>query len=381
MNKYSKQLATLFVLVMSAHTTNANDDRHQHNAKELNSAFAIIEQAVNEGEVPGAIAMVAKEGEITRQQPFGVCDIERQRPMQVDTICWLASITKPITVATAMKLVESGQISLDDTVEQYLPEFKNQKAADGNHYPITIRQLMSHSSGIPPRPPVRPREFFEPGWLGRQLREIPPAVAELELEFKPGSQVHYSNAAPYVLGRIVEIRSGKPFQEMVQRSILDPLEMGDTYFALPASKEERIAVVSRRRQGVTDTFFRFDSSWNVKMAMPDGGLFAPPGDVAKFVQMFLVNDGSVLSKQSVGQMLTVQAPGWGLGWSLDDDGSFEHTGSAGTLCWGDPANNVVGVLFFQIQDQQTVQRLRDEFRTAVANAIPQDAGNSSGRGS
>src|SRR4051794_39850858 len=95
-------------------------------ASSLDEAFGIVRDAVAKENVPGAIALVAQHGKIIREEAFGLCDVESQRPMTPATLCWIASITKPVTVAAAMKLVESGKLSLDDAVEDYLPEFKEQ---------------------------------------------------------------------------------------------------------------------------------------------------------------------------------------------------------------------------------------------------------------
>lgn len=337
--------------------------------EKLDKAFDVAKQSVVDGEVPGAIVQIFQNGELVRQEAFGFCDIENQKPMQTDTICWLASITKPITVAATMKLVEDGKLSLDDTVETFLPEFKDQIAEDGKHYSITIRQLMSHSSGIQPSPPSRPRDFFAQSWFGREIREIAPLIAKTKLKFKPGTNLLYSNAAPYVLARILELKTGKPFHQHVQEAVLDPLGMNETYFILPKPKADRYALVYRRSRGTEDVFFRFNSNWDINMTMPDGGLFAPPIDVAKFVQMFLDNDGSVLSQSSVQAMLTEQITGWGLGWEIDNDRLFKHTGSAGTLAWGDPKTGIVGILFFQIQDFDLIPKLREKYMAAVNEAF------------
>lgn len=371
MNKMLSRIIILFcMIVISFNNVIVAEDQISAVIK-LDKAFDVAKQSVADGKVPGAIALIARNGEVVRQEAFGLRDIDNNKPMQTDTICWLASITKPITVAAAMKLVEEGNLSLDDTVETYLPEFKEQVAEDSNHYPITIRQLMSHSSGIQSSPPSRPRDFFSQVWFEREIKEIVPLIAKTKLEFKPGTDLHYSNAAPYVLARIIELQSGKPFHQYVQETILNPLGMDETYFILPQSKADRFALVYRRSRGVEDVFFRYDSNWEITMTMPDGGLFAPPSDVAKFVQMFLDNDGLVLSKTSVDAMLTEQVSGWGLGWELGGDGIFKHTGSAGTLTWGNPKTGVVGLLFYQIQDFKLIPILREKFIVAVNEVYPE----------
>jgi CubicO group peptidase (beta-lactamase class C family) len=340
----------------------------QNNAS-LDAAFRIVEDAVASENLPGAIALVAQHDKILREEAYGVSDIANKTRMTPQTLCWIASITKPVTVAAAMKLVESGQLSLDDPVEKLLPEFAEQRDRDGQHHVITIRQLMSHTSAIQPNPPSRPNLFFEQGWLRRKIAEIPPLVAQTPLQFPPGSKVLYSNAAPYVLARIVELRTGKPFHEHVQKTIFDPAGMNDTYFIVPPSEAARVAVVYRDNRDERVEFCRFDPSWQITMTMPDGGLFSYPREIMKFLQIFLDDNGRILSHQTVRAMLTRQSAGFGLGWALDDDGLFHHFGSSGTLAWADPKTGVIGILFFQVQNPQKVDPLQKRFREAVRAAL------------
>jgi len=340
----------------------------------LDPAFRIVQEAVANENIPGAIALVAQHGKIIREEAFGVSEVENKRPMTPTTLCWIASITKPVTVAAAMKLVESGKLSLDDPVEKFLPEFSEQKNREGRHYEVRLRHLMSHTSGIQPNPPTRPSLFFEAGWMGRRIGEIPPLIARTTLEFPPGSQVHYSNAAPYVLGRIIELRSGRPFGEFVQRMMFDPAGMKDTFFVVPPSEAGRVAVVYRDSRGKNNReerteFCRWEPTWKATMTMPDGGLFSYPREIAKFLQIFLDGGGSVLSRETVGAMRTRQAPGWGLGWALEEDGLFHHFGSSGTSAWADPQSGVVGVLFFQLQNQNKIDPIQARFREAVRGAL------------
>src|SRR6185436_9635836 len=107
----------------------------------------------------------------------------------------------------------------------------------------------------------------------------------------------------------------------------------------------------------------------VTMTLPDGGLFSSPREIAKFLQVFLNDDGKVLSHDSVKAMRTQQAPGWGLGWQLEADGLFSHSGSSGTSAWADPKTGVVGVLFFQLQNSEKINPLQTRFRQAVREAL------------
>src|SRR5262249_21099046 len=140
----------------------------------LDEAFQLVDAAVRRGDVPGAVLLVAHRGKIVREAAFGLCDLENGKPFTPQTLGWIASITNPVTAAAAMKLIEAGQIGLDDPVEKFLPEFAEQKDREGVHRAVTIRQLMSHTSGIQANPPSRPSLFFAQEWLGRSLSEISP---------------------------------------------------------------------------------------------------------------------------------------------------------------------------------------------------------------
>jgi CubicO group peptidase (beta-lactamase class C family) len=334
----------------------------------LDAAFDFVETTVANGEIPGAIALVSKDGKVVREEAYGLADVEQKIPFTPRTICWVASITKPVTVAAAMKLVEEGRLGLDDPVEKYLPEFAELKDKDGRHHAITIRQLMCHTSGIQANPPLRPDFFFAQEFLGRKIGEVAAAIAGTQLQFQPGSKAQYSNAAPYVLARIIELRAGKPFHQHVQQAILDPAGMRNSHFIIPAAEANRTAVVYRDTKQERVDFFRFNPDWKVTMTLPDGGLFSTPRDIARFVQVFLDDDGRVLARSSVKAMREQQTPGWGLGWALGEDGSFHHTGSSGVSAWADPKTGVGGVLFFQLQNPRKVDPLQARFRELVRAA-------------
>ena len=334
----------------------------------LNAAFDLVEAAIEKGEIPGAIALLSKDGKVIREEAYGLADVEQKTSFTPRTICWVASITKPVTVAAAMKLVEQGRLGLDDPVEKHLPEFAEQKDKDGRHYSITVRQLMSHTSGLQANPPLRPDYFFEQEFLGRRIGEVAMALAKTPLQFPPGSKTQYSNAAPYVLARIIELRSGKPFHEHVHQTILEPAGMRDSYFIIPAAKAGRTAVVYRDTKDKRVEFFHFNPNWKVTMTLPDGGLFSTPRDIARFLQVFLDDDETVLARSSVKAMREQQTAGWGLGWALEEKDSFHHSGSSGVSAWADPTTGIVGVLFCQLQNPAKVDPLQSRFRQAVRAA-------------
>jgi len=336
-------------------------------------AFRLVREAVESNEVPGAIALVARDGKVLRHEAYGLRDVENRLPFTTNTLCWIASITKPVTVAAAMTLVDQGKLGLDDPVEKYLPEFRDQTDTDGVHHPFTIRQIMSHTSGLVPNPPTRrsgwpiggPLDDF---WLQQDLAEIVRTIARSPLRFKPGGKFEYSNSALFVLGRVMEVVSGRSYAAYVKQTILEPLGMTDTHYAPPLGAANRVAVIYAQRDGKRETIFRFNPALKISNAAPDGGLFSYPGQLVPFLQMFMNNDGRVLSRAAVREMLKEQPQGWGLGWSLPD-GLFLHEGSSGTLAWGDPKTGVIGLLFLQYRDKNDSDaRLRKQFREAVQSA-------------
>src|SRR5687767_2141018 len=261
-------------------------------AATLDGAFELVRAAVEREEEPGAIALVARNGQIVRHEAYGLRDIENQLPFTTNTLCWIASITKPITVAAAMTLVDAQKLSLDDPIEKYLPEFREQTDTNGAHHLITIRQLMSHTSGLVPNPPTRrsgwpiggPLDDF---WLQQNLPEIVQTIARSQLRFKPGAKFEYSNSALFVLGRVIEVISGKAYAAYVHERILVPLGMNETHFAPPPSAAGYVANIYARRDGKRETIFRPKPALKISNTAPDGGLFSYPAQNLPFLQMFL----------------------------------------------------------------------------------------------
>ncbi len=344
------------------------------------AAFKLIEDAVAKEEIPGAVALVAHRGKIVREAAYGLSDIENHVPFTADTVCWIASVTKPVTTAAVMKLVEEGKLRLDDPVEKYIPEFRAQRDKDGRHHAITIRQLLTHTAGLPGDPPTR-KDVFDPEWRGKTVAETIGPIAQARLLFTPGAKVQYSNTGFYVLGRLIEIAAGRPYADYVKETILDPLGMKDSYYprSLATLEPRRIASVYRQRQGERFLYFRYEPRMATRNDTPDGGLFCTARDLLKFSQMFLDNDGRVLAQDSVRQMLQEQAPGRGLGWAFER-GGFAHGGSSGAYAWGDPNTGLVAVLLIQYNEFRRIPRLHTEFIEAVraaysgqASSLTQDA--------
>lgn len=349
-------LATLPLLAAAA-----QDDK-------LDAAFALVKQAVEKDEIPGAVVWVARNGKVLREEAYGLSDIEAKTPFEKNTLCWIASITKPVTVAAAMTLVDAGKLSLDDPVEKFLPEFKEQKNKEGEHQAILIRHLMTHTSGLQRDSPTR-KSTMGNDWRSQKIEDIAKAVAGTALQSKPGEKFSYSNAGMIVLGRVIEVVAEKPYADCVQEKILDPLGMKDSYFRVPAGEAKRVAKAYSEKKGKRKAYFTFDPDFKVVNTSPAGGLFSTPAEMLKFFQMFLDNDGKVLSKASVDEMLKEQVKGRGLGWALKG-GVFSHTGSSGTYGFADPKSGIVAFLFIQCEDDAgKLDALRAMFFKAVRAAF------------
>ncbi len=337
-------------------------------ARALDAAFGIIERGVAENEFPGAVVLVARNGQVLREAAYGFSDLTQRTRFSADTVCWIASITKPVTAAAVMKLVETGKLALHDPVTKYLPEFGEQVDSNGRKHTITIQQLLTHTSGIVENPPHR-RDIFSPGWHDRTLAEVLPSIAEAELLFTPGTKGQYSNAAYYVLGRLIEVVAQEPYHRFVRRTLLAPLGMNDSAFALemPPQLAERTAVVYRLKDGRRSEFHRFDPAQKMVNGMPDGGLYCTARDLLKFYQQFIDGESRALRNETIRAMLKEHAPNRGLGWSLRH-GGFAHGGSSGAFAWGDPDSGVVGIVLVQDNDFARIQTIRSEFVTAVRAA-------------
>lgn len=337
-----------------------------------NAVSRFVIELVDSGQIPGAVYLVAHGDEILLHEAHGFRDIENKLPMQTNTLCWGASIMKPVTTATAMTLVGAGKLDLDESVEQYLPQFKNQMGPEDRHYPATIRQLMSHSSGLG-NPPSRIKLWphcaaLHPSWLAQDLEDIVDAIAKARLSFVPGAKVVYSNAAPFVLARVCEAVSGQPWGQLVQTRILNPGGMSDTHW-WPRTERDRVACIYlHEKDGSLTNIWRFDPDRvkTLRNMAADGGLFYTVQDYYQFLRRFINKDGQVLSTETVNTMLTEQASGadgtYGLGWKLSN-GTFQHGGSGGTFAFGHPASSTLGVFFFQMRtvDASRREQVRAQF--------------------
>ena len=309
---------------------------------------AVIEQSIEGHEIPGAVLLVAHDGKVIYRKAYGSRSLEPQREaMTMDTIFDIASLTKVVATATSvMKLEELGQIRLNDPIAKYIPEFGLNGKSD-----ITIRQLLTHFSGL------RPDLDLKPAWNGREtaFRMISgekPATA-------PGAEFVYSDINYEMLGFLVEKISGMPLEQYAAANIFDPLEMKKTRYLPPADWITKIAP-TEQVDGVMLRGVVHDPTARMMGGVAGhAGVFSTADDLARFAQAFL-DRKKILSPLAIEKMTTPQQPPWspnlrGLGWDIDSPfssnrgellpvGSFGHTGYTGTSMWIDPYTRTYVIL-------------------------------------
>ncbi len=328
---------------------------------------ARMQRYVDDEKAAGFVTLIARHGHVATLSAVGFQDREKRVPMRTDSMFQIMSMTKPITCTGIMILMEEGRLALVDPVEKYLPEFAGQKLSGGAKPArlVTIRDLMTHTSGVPGG---TPKGYVK---TDHTLAEVVSLGSQQPLEFEPGSKWSYSNMGIATLGRIIEVVSGKPYEQFIAERIFVPLNMKDTHYFLPAEKQGRLAVAYTDKDGKLERFDADPFRTGAKYPAPEGGLYSTASDMARFYQMMLEKgtlDGRrILSAGAVAVMTTVHtgdlkagfAPGmgWGLGWSvvrepagtlrLNSMGSFGHGGAYRTYGWVDPAKDMVQVLMYQ----------------------------------
>jgi len=333
---------------------------------------------VDEGTAAGFVTIVVRHGNVAFLDAVGYQDREVRIPMSKDTIFRIASMTKSFTVAGVMILVDEGRLSLLDPVEQFLPEFKGMKvnpcsaspASTGCETvdagrPITVLDLMTHTSGLPGQGAQGAEPF-------KSLAERVSVGAHIPLLAQPGTKWIYSQIGYAALGRLIEVISGKPYEEFLAERLFQPLGMKDTYFFLPAEKQSRLAAM----YSLDASGKLIRESWppasSVKVPSPEGGAMTTASDMARFYQMLLnkgtLNGKRILSAAAVAAMTTNQtgdmkdvefSPGLGMGLSFgvvkDVSGTFRYQsigtyakgGAYRTFGWGDPAKDMSAIILFQ----------------------------------
>ncbi len=422
MIRISRWLITLLILVVS-HSVVAMDLTKPRKAgfipERLERIDRAIEEDIDAGELPGAVALVARHGKIVYYRAFGNADVASGEAMQTDSIFRIASMTKSVTSVGVMVLYEQGRFRLTDPVSKYLPEFADMRvissmADDGTiaetapaAQPIRIIDLLTHSSGIsyPFIPSGVQKSYADAGLINGVtardlvLKDQMALLARQPLLFEPGTKWMYGLNTD-VLGYLIEVVSGQPLDEFFQQNILGPLGMEDTHFYLPDDKRDRLATLYAHVEGQGLIVSRGDES-EIKMDNPNypvegartyfsggAGLSSTAYDYARFIQM-LLNNGEldrvrVLSRKSVELMRAPRfdydgdsAPDISLGFGVVSDlGKHGELGSIGMYAWGgafntsywiDPEEDLVAVFMSQVRPVST--DITDRFVTLVYQAL------------
>ena len=343
----------------------------------LDQAMQLYRDAVERDELKGAVLMVARRGVIVLHEAVGWRHEAYQLPMERDTLFRMASNTKPVIGTAVLILQEEGRLALDDRAADHLESFDNDRSRD-----ITIRQLLSHSSGLRVGPILYPFEEDEtPTLIG--------AVAKFGAEgpaVEPGTSYSYNNAGYNTVGAIIEVASGMTLEDFLRTRIYEPLGMADTLNHEDETRLSRMATVYRgRRQDDGRVDFRQGFSPGDPPDFPvvraSGGMISTAPDYARFLQMYLNGgryaDAQVLSEDSVaagtkGEIVSGTNTAYGLGWQIATDGAYSHAGSDGTMGWVDPSREIIGIVFTQSPGGINPRR---DFQELVNRAVDRGAAN------
>ncbi|MFN7924257.1 MAG: serine hydrolase domain-containing protein [Bryobacteraceae bacterium] len=337
---------------------------------------------VDKGTVAGTVTLVARRGQVAALDAAGYTDIETRQPMKTDNIFQLHSMTKPIVCIAVMQLAEDGKLALVDPVEKYLPEFRGQMMIDRRNEDgsivlkkpsraITLRDLMTHTAGMPLNPPPGIGELH--GALHRSLADVVAIESQQPLLFEPGSKWSYSNTGIASLARVIEVVSGVAYEKYLEDRIFKPLGMHDTHTYPPAEKHHRMPTAYILKDGkpvkyTADPLGEGAMKFRVgaKYPLPEGGLYSTASDLFLLYQAMLnggsLNGTRILSKASVDVMTRVHTGnlaaggpgmGYGLGWAVVRDntgtltmlspGTYGHGGRYGTYCFIDPKREMIGI--------------------------------------
>jgi CubicO group peptidase (beta-lactamase class C family) len=359
--------------------------------------------AVKNGDVPGIVSLVARNGKIVLWKAYGMADNQSGKVLKRDDIFRIASQSKAITSTAVMMLWEEGKFQLDDPISKYIPEFKNQQVLKSFKYAdttwtgepvkkeITIRNLLTHTSGIGygvidgdeqfkmiyKKAGVTDLFTTEKITIAESVKKL----AKLPLHHNPGEKFTYSEGLD-VLGYFIEVVSGMPFDQFLKTRIFDPLGMNDTRFYQPEEKAGRLVAVQQKVKGNWEKYpvTFYDTDYPIKGAKSffsgGAGLSSTAKDYTTFLQMYL-NGGeyngvrilshttiqSILSNQT-GEMWGTPDKYFGLAFSvvtkkggekggLTSEGTFEWGGYFNTQYFADPKENVIGILMKQTQGSVT----------------------------
>lgn len=374
----------------------------------------LMQRQIDAGMFAGAVTLVARNSRLAMLTAQGVMDLEAKTPMRTDAVFRIMSMTKPVIAVSVLMLAEEGKLRLTDPIGQYIPALQTLTVAVPNtegfsppspaftatapqpgrivaaQRPIMIRDLLSHTSGLMSAGASSTYPFTV--GAGETLAQVLPRLANIPLDFQPGTRWAYSPQYGFdVLARIVEVASGMPLDRFVEQRIAGPLGMKDTSFYRDGLQARRPTLYQRVNGALQKVA---DQPWvNGVYFSGGGGLSSTAEDYLRFALM-LANGGEldgarILSRRSVETMTSVFAPdtlpgrnageGFGLGVRVVTDpaarntwlsqGSFGWSGAYNTHFFIDPKEKVIAIFMTQVTFLDTRGQLRDDFETAVMQAV------------
>ena len=390
-------LAALLMLPRAARAADLDEAK-------LARIWPALQQFVDKHIIAGAVTVVGTNKGIVQLEAIGSLHLDAKEPMPKDALFRIASMTKPITAVGIMILADKGKLSVDDPVEKHLPEFKGQMLVEKRTAerltlkkpvrPITLRDLLTHTSGLPGYPPGLGNLYRK---RDRSLAEAILALSQRPLEFEPGSRWSYCNSGIDTLGRVIEVVSGQSYEDFLAQRIFEPLGMKDTTFRPSKEQLKRLAGLYNVKDGklVAMPGSLIGPSAGARHPIPAGGLYSTGADQARFYRMML-NSGSldgkrILTEASVKTMTQAQTaelkagftPGMahGLGFAVVrhpegvtgmlSPGTFGHGGAFGTQAWADPKRGLFMVLLIQRTGLRNsdASDMRREFQRLAVDAI------------
>ena len=351
-------------------------------AERLARIRPVLQDYVDKGNLPGFLTVVARRGKIVHFETIGMRDVENKKPVEPDTIFRIYSMSKPITSVAVMVLYEEGRFQLNTPVSKFIPEFENMRVYNEEQTEIldakkeiTIKHLLMHTAGLTYGWGDKPvDERYKELKIFETVRDLTPSekltnmvekLGTIPLVHEPGEEWTYGVSTD-VLGYLVQVVSGIPFEEFLQTRLFGPLSMVDTGFSIPPKKRARFAALysptkdnGLERVGkaalANDEFTFFPSG--------GGGLVSTAADYMRFSQM-LLNGGElegvrILGKKTVELMRYPHHDNWfGLGFAVVTDkeppdilesvGNFSWGGAAATTFWIDPQEELIGLLMTQL---------------------------------
>jgi CubicO group peptidase (beta-lactamase class C family) len=369
-----RYVSVVFALLAAAGVCHAEPDKTK-----LSAIHEKMEKYVADQHVCGVVTVVGTSKGVVSLDAAGKLSLDGPA-MPKDAVFRIASMTKPMTAVAVLILADEGKLKVDDPVEKHLPEFKGQWLVEKSEKdrlslkkpsrPITLRDLLTHTSGLPGYPSGLGNVYQK---RDRSLAEAVLAVSQSPLQFEPGSRWAYCNTGIDTLGRVVEVVSGESYEDFMKKRIFDPLGMKDTTFRPTKEQLKREAGLYDRKNGklVAPADRLLGPTEKSRHPIPAGGAYSTGADVARFYRMML-NEGTldgkkILKPETVKEMTKVQTGelktgftagmGFGLGFAVVrkpegvtkdlSEGSFGHGGAFGTQSWADPKRDLFTILLIQ----------------------------------